>query len=339
MGYDVYDLGFRTYYPAIGRFTSIDPLAEGFLGQSPYVYAANNPVRYIDFLGLAATNPPTDLTHGNNDIFIDGGIFGDGTGSFNPFMNGCGLPIYNGFFNFDRFGKFIPPMLNLTVVNSSGKILYHDPNAKKADGSYDDRILVASDGWKKSDGFDGLQQIGTERAGNKYKKGTYLDQYSYDYIDNEGNECTMLASAIAFAISGYGQIRVHVDQKGGYIINPGGNWGKGIFWGFAEKVFGWFNFNVAIGRFRPSIAGEVLQVPNIFLNMGQNIGGEVQQMMSEPDMIRTNLKFYFDRQHYYFDKYVFDTIIPATDTLKSNIIKNVTDHRPAGVVIYNVYPE
>jgi len=53
MGYDVYDLGFRTYYPAIGRFTAIDPLAEMFYSQSPYVYAANNPVRYIDFLGLA----------------------------------------------------------------------------------------------------------------------------------------------------------------------------------------------------------------------------------------------------------------------------------------------
>lgn len=63
-GYDMYDYGARGYYPAIMRFTTVDPLAEKYYPVSPYVYCGNNPVKFVDpdgkqflipFLGL--TNP------------------------------------------------------------------------------------------------------------------------------------------------------------------------------------------------------------------------------------------------------------------------------------------
>lgn len=47
-GLDTYDYGARGYYPALGRFTSVDPLAEKYYSISPYVYCANNPIRFID---------------------------------------------------------------------------------------------------------------------------------------------------------------------------------------------------------------------------------------------------------------------------------------------------
>ena len=47
-GLDWYDYGARFMNPDMGRFTTIDPMAEKYYSISPYAYCANNPVRYID---------------------------------------------------------------------------------------------------------------------------------------------------------------------------------------------------------------------------------------------------------------------------------------------------
>ena len=50
-GLDTYDYGARGYYPAIGRFTTIDPLAEKYYNISPYAYVANRFMTAIDING------------------------------------------------------------------------------------------------------------------------------------------------------------------------------------------------------------------------------------------------------------------------------------------------
>jgi RHS repeat-associated protein len=50
-GLDFYDFEARSFDPSLMRFTMMDPLAEKYYNISPYVYCANNPVRYIDPTG------------------------------------------------------------------------------------------------------------------------------------------------------------------------------------------------------------------------------------------------------------------------------------------------
>jgi hypothetical protein len=50
------------YDPLGVRFFTQDPLSEEYSYQSPYVYAANNPIRFIDVLGMGPDNPPVGTT-------------------------------------------------------------------------------------------------------------------------------------------------------------------------------------------------------------------------------------------------------------------------------------
>ncbi|GAA3594118.1 hypothetical protein GCM10022396_09130 [Flavivirga amylovorans] len=52
LDYDMYEYEARHYDAALGRFVTVDPLAEDYSFQSPYAYAVNNPIFFIDKLGM-----------------------------------------------------------------------------------------------------------------------------------------------------------------------------------------------------------------------------------------------------------------------------------------------
>ena len=82
-----YDLAFRNYDAALGRFHQVDPLAYRDASTSPFAYAGNNPIRYNDPWGLLKATQQeffdfiNDALNGNGGTWSeDGGqhLFSDG---------------------------------------------------------------------------------------------------------------------------------------------------------------------------------------------------------------------------------------------------------------------
>jgi len=68
LGGSTYDYGFRIYNPQIGKFLSVDPLTSSYPWYTPYQYAGNNPIVFIDLDGLERMNPQVSQNKKKADL-------------------------------------------------------------------------------------------------------------------------------------------------------------------------------------------------------------------------------------------------------------------------------
>lgn len=62
LGFNTYAYGWRDYDPTIGRFLKIDRFAEKYSDMTPYGYAGNNPMLYVDIQGDSLKVANTQIT-------------------------------------------------------------------------------------------------------------------------------------------------------------------------------------------------------------------------------------------------------------------------------------
>ncbi|MDD5539987.1 MAG: RHS repeat-associated core domain-containing protein [Candidatus Marinimicrobia bacterium] len=166
----LYYFGKRYYDPNIGRWLSVDPMADKYPSLSPYVYCANNPLRFVDMAG-DTINVSEEMSQ-NKALYAfiqtKAGIKLISLFAYkDQSISVCGKS-----YNFSKAGKFSTANLNfIGVINGDAKTVPSNSGVKNlvskvGDQSYD--IYISNNTFENQvdDVFHEVQHASMFQGGN-----------------------------------------------------------------------------------------------------------------------------------------------------------------------------